>query len=56
MTRTFWCNHDRGFYFRVFGYGMAVEVDMPVLFSERYGHRRVLRIGRIAVQWLRPNY
>lgn len=48
-----WCSHESGFYFRVAGYGLAVERDMPVLFSERYGHRRVLRFGHWAVQWLR---
>ena len=42
-----------GFYFRLWGYGLSFERDAPVLFSERYGHRRVLRIGRWAVQWLK---
>lgn len=51
---TFWCSHSSGFYFRVRGYGLSFDTDLPVLFSERNGHRHVLRIGRLAVQWLTP--
>lgn len=54
MRSTFWCSHESGFYFRLFGYGLSFDIAMPVLFSERYGHRKVLRIGRLAVQWLTP--
>lgn len=53
MRTTFWCSHESGFYFRIAGYGLSVERDMPALFSERYGYRRVLRFGRWAIQWLR---
>lgn len=52
MKTTFWVNHPTGFYFRLWGFGFAVERDMPVLFSERYGHRKVWRQGRWAFQWL----
>ena len=52
---TFWAGMgSRGFYFRIRGYGLAVDNALPVLFSERYGHRRVLRIGRWALQLLKP--
>jgi hypothetical protein len=52
---TFWVTMPgRGFYFRLRGYGLAVDRDLPVCFSERYGHRNVLRIGRWALQFLRP--
>jgi hypothetical protein len=54
VKTTFWCNHESGFYFRVLGYGLAVERDMPMLFSERNGYRRALRIGRWAAQMLTP--
>ena len=53
---TFWCSHDSGFYFRLRGYGLSVDIDLPVLFSERIGKRRVLRIGRTAIQFLTPTF
>lgn len=52
--KTFWCNHEHGFYFRVRGYGLSFDMAMPVMFSERNGYRKVLRIGRLAIQWLTP--
>lgn len=55
MRTTFWCNHPNGFYFRVLGYGLAVERDRRVGFSERYGHKRVLRVGRWAFEWINRN-
>jgi hypothetical protein len=54
MRDTFWCSHPTGWYFRVLGFGLAFERDMPVLFSERVGARSVLRIGRYAMQFLTP--
>jgi len=42
-----------GFYFRVRGYGLSIQADRQVLFSERYGHKRVIRIGRWAIEWLK---
>lgn len=53
MRTSFWVTTDRGFYFRVLGYGLSIQRDLPVSFSERYGHRRVLRIGAWAVEWLK---
>lgn len=55
METTFWVSHEQGFYFRVRGYGLAVQRDMPRLFSERNGIRKVLRVGRWALQWLTRN-
>ena len=54
MRTTFVVTHDKGFYFRLFGYGAGLEYDLPVLFSERNGHRRVYRWKRWAFQWLTP--
>lgn len=54
-TGTFWVwVPGRCFYFRVLGYGLSIDNDLPVLFSERYGHRKVYRLGRWAFQWLTP--
>ncbi len=49
-----WCAYRWGFWFRIRGYGLAVRRDSPVLFSERYGHRRVHRMGRWSFEWLYP--
>ncbi len=48
-------NCGRGFFWvRVFGRGVQVkDVRLhPLLFSERNGYRRVLRLGPLAVVWL----
>lgn len=48
-------NDLMGFWWRPFGgYGISIERDRPYLFSERYGHRRVWRLGRWSFTWLRP--
>jgi len=49
-------SYDGGFWFRVFGYGIAVvdKEKHPPLFSERNGYRRVLRFGRFGIEWLSP--
>lgn len=52
--KTFWCSHSNGFYFRIRGYGLSFDTDLPVMFSERMGIRGVLRIGKLAIQWLTP--
>lgn len=52
MKTTFFCSSKTGFYFRIFGYGVSAQRDMPRLFSERMGARRVLRLGRWALQLL----
>ena len=43
-----------GFWFRLFGRGPHVARDRGVYFSERYGYRKVLRIGRWSFEWLLP--
>jgi hypothetical protein len=55
-AKTFFCRFERGFYFRICGYGLSFERDMPVLFSERHGHRKVRRYGRWALQFLKPGH
>jgi hypothetical protein len=52
VKRTFWVRHESGFYFRVLGYGLSIDGNRRVGFSERYGYRKVLRIGRWAIEWL----
>src|SRR5690349_13061034 len=32
------------------GHGFCLGVEKPILFSERYGYRRVYRLGRIALE------
>jgi len=54
MKRTFLVRHESGFYFRIVGYGLSIDSNRRVGFSERYGYRRVLRIGRWAIEWLTP--
>lgn len=42
-----------GFWWRPFGgRGIYIGLDKPMLFSERYGYRRVYRFGRIAIELL----
>jgi hypothetical protein len=57
MSRFFCFYYEPGFFwFRIFGYGLscADKVLNPPLFSERYGYRRVLRVGRWGFEFLRP--
>ena len=44
--------HQSGFWFRVFGYGLAFDIDFPVLYSERHGFRTVHRFGRLSIEVL----
>lgn len=52
----FWRNQEfgarHGFWFRVFGVGLCFCIDKPVYFSERYGHRKIFRLGRLAIHGL----
>lgn len=41
-----------GFWFRIYGYGLVICNDPP-LFSERYGHRKVLRVRGWKIELLR---
>ena len=40
-------------WFRLCGIGFSVDLDMPVLFSERHGFRKVRRWGRWSFEVLR---
>lgn len=51
--KLFECNgwrtgNDWGFWFRVFGRGLAVSTMRPT-FSQRNGYSRMLRIGRVKI-------
>jgi hypothetical protein len=46
-------DNDWGFWFRVFGYGVAVSTMVPN-FSERNGYTPYLRFGRVKLVGLRP--
>ena len=43
-----------GFWFRIFGYGLSVS-NMAMMFSERYGYRKVLRIGSVKIGTLKAS-
>lgn len=42
-----------GLCFRINGSGLVVQRDLPRLFSERYGYRKVWRAGRWSIELLR---
>ncbi|MDR8026997.1 hypothetical protein KPA93_27660 [Burkholderia cenocepacia] len=50
---TFVCVHRQGFFFRLRGKGLAFEIDHRRYFSERYGYRKVHRLGRLSLEVLR---
>ena len=52
MRRTFYVVGPGIFYFRICGYGLAFQRDSRAYFSERMGFKKVLRIGRWAIQTL----
>jgi hypothetical protein len=58
MTYPLFCSHvwTGGMWFRVLGYGLRVADRRvnPPLFSERYGYRKVLRLGPYSVRFLTP--
>ena len=52
----FSCYSERGlFWFRIFGRGLVVkDVRLhPLLFSERHGYQRMIRIGPWVIRYLR---
>jgi len=51
---TFVQTYRWGICFRIRGYGASLVHDMPVMFSERVGKRRVYRAFGFAFQWLKP--
>lgn len=50
---TFLCVYRKGLYFRIRGKGLSFEVNRRHSFSERYGYKKVCRIGPLAVEVLR---
>jgi len=58
QTAVSWHKYDGGFWIRVFGRGFSVvdKAKHPPLFSERIGKRRVLRIGRFGIEWLKRDW
>jgi len=56
MKNHFFVGHRHGFYFRIFGYGLTVMARSHhiVLFSERYGHRKVYYFGPVVIRVLTP--
>lgn len=49
----FVCIHPAGFYFRICGRGLSFDIDRPKIFSERYGYKKILRVGRISIEVLK---
>jgi hypothetical protein len=53
-----WHRYDGGFWLRIGkrgrGFAIADKIKHPPLFSERYGHRRVYRIGKWGFEILKP--
>lgn len=45
--------YNDGFWIRVFGYGFSLLHNPPVLFSERYGYRKSIRIVGWRFEWLK---
>ena len=50
---------ERGAWFRLFGYGLRCKVLrtprwIELTFSERYGHRKYVRLGRLVIGGLAP--
>ena len=55
MSRHFvYCKSDGALWFRLFGVGLNIQdrTKHDPLFSERYGHTKVLRLGKWAIRFL----
>lgn len=50
-----WSSYDGGFWIRILGRGISIsnKEKHPPLFSERNGYRKVLRIGKWGIEWLK---
>ncbi len=48
--------YNGGLWFQMFGYGISVvnKKKHPPLFSEREGFRKVFRIGKLGIEFLKP--
>jgi len=54
---TFLMLYQWGITFRVYGYGLVFRVadkDEVILFSERYGYKKVYRFCGLVFMWLKP--
>lgn len=55
MNSTFIVFHSKGVYFRVFGYGLALDFYSTPLFSERMKIKKPLfRFNKICLRTLKP--
>lgn len=43
-----------GAWFRICGHGLHIQLNAPMLFSERHGLRRCWRFGAVRIQRLKP--
>jgi hypothetical protein len=54
-----WHRYDGGFWLRIGkrgrGFAISDKIKHPPLFSERYGYRKVYRIGRWGFEILKPS-
>lgn len=50
---TFFHADRHGFFFRIRGKGLSFDIHRRVYFSERYGSRRVHRLGPFSIEVLR---
>jgi hypothetical protein len=50
------CRFTTGWWFRVFGYGLQcmIAAEHPLLFSERYGYKKFLYVGKWKIATLTP--
>jgi hypothetical protein len=60
---TFWETYSgfggKSFYFRIFGYGLHFQLinsEFRPYFSERYGYKKPLYIGKLRIEYLRKDY
>lgn len=44
-----------GFWFRINGKGLSVSWNRPMLFSERNGFEKAIKIGKLKVKFLHTN-
>lgn len=43
-----------GMWFRIYGHGLSIQINAPILFSERYGYRKPWRFGPLLIERLTP--
>lgn len=45
--------HKNGIWFRINGKGLSITWDGNMLFSERNGYQKVVKIGKLKFKWLK---